>query len=135
MKKLLIIFTILHSVYSCAQTVIDLNIYYLPWNSSFEDRIDDAYLRTFKKTQYACIQDTMIIDEFLKSTSMAFFSPFPELKSINPVMVIDMYFENGSRESMALNYRKNVMFQGYYYHINVRLAEWIEKYLPPYRFK
>jgi hypothetical protein len=117
------------------QVITDLEIYYLPWSMRPDAQLEAEEVRDYNhsKNSYFCIQDSVIIDEFIKSMSVFYLTPFPGLKSINHVMVIDIYFRGGRKETIGLNARKHFVFLGNFYHKNYELIAWMDKYIPPAR--
>jgi hypothetical protein len=117
------------------QVITDLEIYYLPWSMRPDAQLEAEEVRDYNhgKNSYFCIQDSVIIDRFIKSMSIFYLRPFPELKKIDHVMVIDIHFYDGYKQTIGLNTRKCFKFSNTFYHTNFELEKWMDKYIPPAR--
>jgi hypothetical protein len=122
-----------YSNISQSQTIEYLEIFYLPWSIRPEGHLEVEDVRDFNngKNSYFCVQDSVAVNEFVISMSLLYLKPFPELKPIGNVMVIDAYFEDGTKKTIGLNYRKHVEFNNVRYYTNYKLVAWIDKYVPP----
>ena len=116
-----------------AQTITRLDIYYLPWHIRPDGPLPEDEVRNFNhgKNSYFCIQNSAIIDEFVKAMSIFYLRPFPEMKAMSYVMVIDISFEGGNKKTIGLDTDKSVFFLNIFYHQNFELSKWIDKYVPP----
>lgn len=132
LKTTCILFLLCSSAIS-AQIITNLEIYYLPWVFRPDAQLEAEDVRNFNhgKNSYVCIQDTTAINEFIRSMSVFYLTSFPELKKIDHVMVIDIYFEDGSKKTMGLNARKHIVFLNTFYYKNFELIKWMDKYIPP----
>lgn len=135
MKKIMIVNVLLSFFLDCAssQVITDLEIYYLPWSIRPEAVLNAKDVRNFNNGQnsYLCIQDSLIIQEFMWSMSIFYLRSFPELKTMDHVMVIDIHFRDGNTRMMALNSRKHILYLNMFYYKNFEIIKWIEKYVPP----
>jgi hypothetical protein len=135
MKKIQLFFIVwigLPNYVNC-QVITDLEIYYLPWSIRPDAQLSAEDVRDFNngRNSYYCIQDSTIIAEFIHSMSIFYLRPFPELKKINHVMVIDIHFKRGGKRTVGLNTKKFLSYEGTCYSMNWELINWIDKYVPP----
>jgi hypothetical protein len=134
MKKIIIISVLFLSICDIyAQVITDLEIYYLPWSIRPEAVLSANDVRNFNHGQnsYLCIQDTLVIKDFIRSMSIFYLSPFPEKKTMDHVMVIDIHFRNSDTKTLGLNFRQHILYSNVFYFRNFELSKWIDKYVPP----
>lgn len=134
MKKIalgVVFLLFLQKVFS--QVITELEIYYLPWSIRPETTLNAGDVRNFNNglNSYLCIQDSVAIQEFVKSMSIFYMRPFPELNKMNHVMVIDIRFDDNTTQTLGLNTYQHFWYLGLFYHKNFELIKWINKFVPP----